>query len=322
MTNGERKNLYKEITDRIIEALKEGVIPWNRPWNVINQFPKNLVTRKEYSGINYFLLSISKFQSCYWVTEKQVLQKHAEIKKGQKSTNVIFWRPFLGIKKDGKGKPIVDKSGTPEHIKIGLLKFYEVYNVEQTTIELEKVIKRRNIKTPEELKPIELIMKEDVTTRCEKLIKMKDLPLIQFGGNRATYNPLTDSLQMPKKENFKSTEDFYATKFHELGHSTGHNSRLNRKDFAGCSFGTYNYSKEELVAEMSSAFLCGMARIDKETIENASAYVQSWIKVLKDDEKMLIQAAGLAKKVTEYILGNGKKNKKREGKKEAVKAAS
>lgn len=322
MTNGKRKNLYKEITERIIESLKKGVIPWNKPWNALNQFPKNLITRKEYSGINYFLLSLEEFKSCYWITEKQVLQKHAEIKPKQSPTSVVFWRPFLGVKKDANGNVVKDEFGNPKRIKIGLLRFYQIYNVEQTTIDLEKVIKRRNIKTPEELNPVKLTLKKDIAKKCKGLIKMKDKPEIKHFGGRACYSPTRDGITMPPKESFETTEGYYATLFHELGHSTGHKKRLNRRDFEKSTFGGYSYSKEELVAEMTAAFLCGMAKIDKKTIKNAKAYIQNWIKVLKNDEKMLIHSAGLAKRATEYILGNGKKKEKRFTKKEAAKAAS
>ena len=138
---------------------------------------------------------------------------------------------------------------------------------------------------------------------CQKVIDgYTDKPKVNFGGGRAYYSPLQDYVQLPKVGDFKSSELYYGTLFHEFVHSTGHRSRLDRSSIAGLNeFGSKEYSKEELVAEIGASFLCGISGIVNETIDNSASYVQSWLRALKNDVKMVVIAASQAQKAVDYI---------------------
>jgi antirestriction protein ArdC len=172
-----------------------------------------------------------------------------------------------------------------------MLRYYTVFNLEQTT----------GIETPMELhkqtfQPIE---------RCEALVtSMPQRPTLHHGEPRAYYRPSVDAINMPRPELFDSPEEYYSTLFHELTHSTGHARRLNRPTLTDlCPFGSTNYSKEELVAEMGAAFLCGICGIENRTVDNSAAYIASWLRVLKHDKQMVILAAAQAQRAADFIQG-------------------
>lgn len=143
----------------------------------------------------------------------------------------------------------------------------------------------------------------DHIAECEAIIAgMPNCPEIQQGKQRASYNPLSDIISIPRFDSFDTAEEYYSTLFHELTHSTGHGSRLNRLNNNVSGFGNEEYSKEELVAEMGAAFLCGFAGIENTTINNSVAYIQGWLKALKHDKKLVIMAAAQAQKAADYIL--------------------
>jgi len=279
-------NVYEVINNRIIELLEKGTVPWHRPWNAGSSYPKNFVSRKEYRGINVFLLGCQQYSSPYWLTFKQVQDKGGHVLKGSKSTPVIFWK-FL----DAEDADSQDESSISPKGKVPLLRYYSVFNLEQT----------EGIEVPgtqvviNEFSPIE---------KAEQIIfNMPNIPDIQYGGNRAYYSPSLDYIQLPPKHTFESAESYYDTLFHELIHSTGHIGRLGRKSILEpSSFGSHGYSKEELVAEMGAAFLCGYSGIEQRTIENSAAYIQGWLKVLKNEKKLLVHAAAQAQKASDYIL--------------------
>ena len=175
--------------------------------------------------------------------------------------------------------------------RIPLLRYYTVFNLEQTT----------GIETPMEphkqtFQPIE---------RCEALVaSMPQRPTLHHGEPRAYYRPLVDAINMPRPELFDSPEEYYSTLFHEMTHSTGHERRLNRPTLTDlCPFGSTNYSKEELVAEMGAAFLCGVCGIENRTVDNSAAYIASWLRVLKNDKQMVILAAAQAQRAADFIQG-------------------
>ena len=279
--NGQDK-IYAMITEKIIEQLEKGVVPWRMPWNgYIKGFPMNFTSKKEYRGVNIFLLKLAMRSTPYWVTFKQAKQLKGSIKKGEKGYPVIFWK-FLET---------TDKE-TGEKKNIPLLRYYTVFNLDQCEgIELPE------IDQPEtrEFSPIE---------QAEKIISdMPNRPTINHNEARAYYRPSADLVNMPKKELFLSDAEYYSTMFHELSHSTGHTSRLNRENEAkNHMFGSADYSKEELIAEMGAAFLCAESNIENETIENSAAYIAGWLCKLKNDTKLLIQAAGKAQKAADHIL--------------------
>lgn len=178
--------------------------------------------------------------------------------------------------------------------KIPLLRYYSVFNLEQC----------EGIKAPE---PQETINNFNPIDKAEEIIaNMPLLPEIKYGGNRAYYSPSLDYVQLPYQHTFDSAEEYYSTEFHELTHVTGHSKRVGRKSILEPSyFGSHEYSKEELVAEMGAAFLCGHCGIEQKTIRNSAAYIQGWLKELKNDRTLLIHAAAQAQKSTDYIIRQG-----------------
>ena len=276
-------DVYQIVTDRIIKALEEGTIPWQKPWSVQGVRPANFVSKRPYHGINTFLLGMSPYTSPYWLTYKQAESIGAQVRRGEKGSIVVYWNFF-------ESEKVMD-NGEVEKKTIPFLKYFTVFNVEQCdNIEIPK-----NENEGKVFNPIEEA--EMVVTNYSDKPKIDELL-----SDRAYYAPATDHIVVPKRENFDSEESFYATLFHEMIHSTGHESRLNR--VFGSGFGTEQYSKEELIAEMGSAFLCNHVGILPNVEENTSSYIASWLRVLKNDKRFVVSAAGMAEKATEYILGN------------------
>lgn len=285
-----KTDVYDIVTERIIAALEKGVCPWQKPWRTTGSdiLPSNFVSRKPYQGVNTFLLLCTEFACPYWVTFKQAKDLGGSVKAGSKGFIVVYWN-FLP-KKDANGAPVIGSDG--KQAKVAFLRYYTVFNLEQC-----EGIKWEAPKVPEGLKfePLE---------QCEKIVAgMPNAPTLTHGGNRAYYAPSLDKVNMPPKEAFANIPAYYSTLFHELTHSTGHQSRLARKDVMSVEgFGTESYSKEELVAEMGAAFLCGHAGIVNATIDNTTAYLGAWIKRLKEDSKLIVSAASQAQKASNYIL--------------------
>jgi len=271
-------NIYEMVTNQIIDSLEKGTVPWAKPW--VGGLPMNLITKKPYRGINVFLTSLQSFSSPYWLTFKQAKALKGNIKKGQKSTAIVFWN--FTEKEDEAGNK---KS-------VGFLRYYSIFNVEQT----------EGIDYP---KNDELEHFEDIVD-CEKITEnMPDVPEIIFGGARASYNVETDEINLPNKENFKSPAEFYSVKYHELIHATGSENRLNRPELAETS-GMFlrgdDYSNEELTAEIGASFLTAITGVGEKVIHNQSAYIAGWLKQLRNDKRLVLSAAGKAQKAVDYIL--------------------
>jgi antirestriction protein ArdC len=287
--------IYQMVTDKIIEALEKGVVPWQKPWKGAGMHT-NLISKKSYRGINQFVLDMvaqmNDYTSPYWLTFKQIEAKGGSLKKingedepgtGQKGTPVVFWK-IMKIEtdqKDDKGRPVIKT--------IPLIRYSNVFNIEQTDLEIPEVPK------PEDFNPIE---------NAQAIIKgMPNAPKIKHAGDRAFYRPATDGVTLPKPESFDSSEHYYQTAYHELVHSTGHTSRLNRPEVMNMgTFGDDPYAKEELVAEMGAAMLSAVAGIDMPVMDNSASYIASWLKRLKDDKKLVIQAASKAQQAADYII--------------------
>lgn len=276
-----KKSVAEIITQQIIDCLEEGNIPWRKPWNGEANAPKNLITGKPYRGINAFLLACTGFSSPYYLTFKQVQDKRDQVKEGARSFPVVFWSSISAEDRE-----------TGDEKSIPFMRYYRVFNVEQTTLpvpELPQV--ERNFTAIEE---------------AERIIDAMPMrPEIRTGEAKAYYVPAYDYINMPRKKLFHGDAEYYSTLFHELGHSTGHSSRLARKGVMESSYyGSHEYSKEELVAEMTAAFLCGECGIASQTISNSAAYVRGWIKALKnkDNKNLVIAAASAAQKAYDYFL--------------------
>lgn len=276
-------NVYEVINQRIVELLEQGIVPWKKPWNGHNNMPKNLFSKKEYRGVNVFMLACMPYGSPYWMTFKQIREKGGHVRQGEKSSPVIFWK---WLEKSDSDDATGNKNG-----KIPMLRYYNVFNLEQT--EGIQILEPEVTSNP--FNPIE---------KAEQIILSMPLkPDIYHGGNKACYIPSKDTIQLPTQHSFLIPEEYYCTAFHELIHSTGHTSRMGRKSILEPTyFGSHEYSKEELVAEMGAAFLCGHAGIEQNTLENSAAYIQGWLKVLKKDKTLLVHAAAQAQKGADYIL--------------------
>jgi len=281
------QTIYEMITTRVTDLLQQGTVPWKKTWNATTNMPKNMISKKEYRGVNVFLLACMPYSSPYWMTYKQATDLKGHIRKGEKSTPVIFWKLF----------DITDTNGTSDTnitSKIPMLRYYNVFNLDQT----------EGIAPP--LEPEETNNQFDPIAKAEDIVaNMPQLPDIKYGGNRAYYSPTLDYIQLPHLHSFDSPEEFACCKFHEAIHSTGHINRIGRKSILEPSyFGSHEYSKEELVAEMGAAFLCGHSGIHQKTIDNSAAYIQGWLKALKNDKTLLVQAAAQAQKASDFILNH------------------
>lgn len=279
-------NVYEIVTDRIMELLEQGEIPWRKPWKSSGG-ARNLISKRPYRGINQFLLNISPYNSPYWLTFKQAQEKGGYVRKGEKATLVVFWK-WIDSKDASKSESADLESVTG---KVPLLRYYRVFNLDQVD----------GIKPPSEK---QVINPFTPIQQAEKLLEhMPFKPDIRYGGDRAYYSPQLDYIQLPPREAFHSSEEFYSTAFHELTHATGHPDRLTRKGITEAAyFGSHEYSREELVAEFGASMLCAKAGIEQQTITNSAAYIQGWLRVLKGDKRLAIIAAGQAQRAVDYIL--------------------
>jgi antirestriction protein ArdC len=282
-------DVYSIVTEKIINLLESGVVPWRRPWTSTG-LPRNLVSKKPYRGVNFFLLSASKYVSPFWLTIRQANELGGHVRKGEESTVVVFWKVD-----DAKQSTEDDKEETDGKTRRRfLLRYYRVFNLEQC--ELPQTVLDKLPKTEaHEYNPIEA---------AERIIAdMPNRPEIQYTGSKAFYSSLTDRITLPPRELFTSAEEFYATALHETVHSSGSEKRLAREGICEAApFGSRVYSKEELVAEFGAAYLCTEAGISNEVIHNQAGYVAGWLKKLRDDRKLLIHAAAQAQRVADYIL--------------------
>jgi antirestriction protein ArdC len=272
---------YEAVCSQIIAALEKGIIPWRKSWN--QQVPMNAVSKRPYNGLNFFLLSMTFRKDPRWLTFKQAQDLGGNVKKGEKSIPVVFWK-IIVKEEDGK------KQSFP------LLRYYNVFNVEQ----IEGV----------EFPPLDANDNALNTDAEDILAGYTDCPEYQEGASLyPAYFPTLDKVTMPPITAFDSSDEYYSTRFHEYVHSTGHPSRLNRK-MTG-RFDRESYSEEELIAELGAAFLCNVAGIDN-TTENSAAYIASWLKVFKGDPTFVVHAASKAQKAADLILGRNQPEDKAE----------
>jgi antirestriction protein ArdC len=271
-------SVYSIVTEQILKQLESGVAPWHRPWST--QIPMNLISGRQYRGINVFLLSSSGYGSPYFLTYKQATERGGHVRKGQHGTKIVFWKIGTRETEDADGDTIERKSI--------LLRYYTVFNVEQC----------EGIVAPDSARPVNPI------EECERIVRqMPNSPAMEQDG-RAWYRPSTDTVGMPSRNAFNSAEEYYSTLFHELTHSTGHSKRVGRDGIEKLNtFGSESYSKEELIAEMGAAMLCGVAGIERKTLANSASYLKCWIDVLKSDARMVVSAASQAQKAADYIRG-------------------
>jgi antirestriction protein ArdC len=274
-------SIYEMVTERIIRQLESGVVPWRKPWTC--RAPVNLITQQQYRGLNIFTLASQGFPSRFWLTFHQTTHLGGRIRKGEKSSPVIFWN--VADRRESTAQ-----DGAKETPRRFLLRYYSVFNLSQTEgIDLHA----SRIEETRANQPIET---------CERIVANMPSPPVFEPSDRASYSPGTDVIGMPARGLFHSSEEYYATQFHELAHSTGHAKRLHRENFDNpVSFGSESYSKEELIAEMTAAMLCGVAGIDQKILVNSAAYLQTWINRLKSDARLLVSAASQAQRAADFI---------------------
>ena len=281
-------DLYEEITKQITGMLEAGVVPWRSP--ILGRgtagHPRNLASGKPYRGINVFLLAFTAYAkgygSSFWMTFNQARTAGGAVRKGEKSSMVVFWTPY-----DTKDR------ATGEDTTVPVLRYYNVFNAEQC----------EGVEVPDA--PTWEPSRHTPVEAAEQLVAgYVGGPAIVHEGSRAYWRPRTDTVHLPEPTRFASTEEYYSTLFHELAHSTGHSARLDRKlDTDPKPFGSPDYGKEELVAEMAAAFLCGHAGIAPLVIENQAAYLQGWLTTIKGDKKLVVSAAGQAQKAADWVRG-------------------
>jgi antirestriction protein ArdC len=271
--------VYQIITDKIIERLEKGEVSWQKGWTGKKI---NYVSRKSYRGINLLLLK----RAGEYLTWNQIQNQNGRVKKGAKSEMIIYYKTIT------KNIEEENKEGKMEKAKrkIPLLRYYRVFHLDDT----EGIESKLELEEHDPIVEAETLI-DNITDKPKISIKYSD---------RAFYQPKTDKVTLPLKEQFEDIEEFYSTFFHELAHSTGHKKRLNR--FSNKTdqfiFASRSYSKEELVAEIAAAMICAECGINTEkTLDNSAGYIGGWLKKLKNDKKLIVQAGNKAQKIMDFI---------------------
>jgi antirestriction protein ArdC len=242
--------------------------------------PANLITKKLYRGINVFLLAVRGYGSPYWLTFNQARQLGGNVRKGEHGAKIVFWKSLIHETQTDDGEM--------EERKSAVLRYYTVFNLEQT----------------EGLKALLTLPFAAPMESAESIVNGMPNPPAFEQDAQAAYIPSRDVVTMPSWSAFDSQAEYYSTLFHELTHSTGHTKRLAREGFDNSQrFGSESYSREELIAEMGSAMLCGVAGLAQSTLDNSAAYLRGWMNRLRGDSRLVITAASAAQKAADYIRG-------------------
>lgn len=286
-----QQDVFQSITDAIIARIEAGTAPWQMPWSIKHDFPRNFVTGRRYSGVNLWLL-LGQFDNPYYLTFKQVKDLGGSVIKGQRSTSVVYYRYCFYDTHTGEELTYDQYKALPDDRRsvYSIFRTYNVFNIRQTTLEFTLDV---DASTDEPNAEFDTVYQ-----------RMPNRPMLHHGNTQAYYIPSLDEVHMPDKAWFNSQEHYYSTLFHELVHSTGHSSRLSRDGIVNhTNFGSEQYSREELVAEMGAAFLmahCG----SQATIDQSAAYLEGWSKALRHDPKLFPDAAAKAGHAVRFILGD------------------
>ena len=279
-------DIKAQINDRIIQSLSTGKIPWLKPWT--ENSPRNLFSGREYTGLNRLILGISPYSLPFWATYRQYFSAGLQVLKGQHGQGIVY--AGRSVKIDTETNEDGEEKEHARHIRF--LKAFVVFNVSQTDYK-EKGYKLPDIKENPPLLGCDAVI-HDYTNRHNIRVTT---------GDRAAYSPQTDSITCPDISRFTTSEHFYATMFHECIHSTG--PRLDRfKRTDPVCFGSDTYGREELVAEIGSAYLAALTGIDSSAIvQNNTAYLQNWVTAIKADTDLVMYAAGRAEKAADFMIG-------------------
>jgi antirestriction protein ArdC len=283
-----RVSLYEEVTDRIVHELEQGCVPWLQPWQssgVSLGLPRSAATRKFYSGINVLILwdAVIKrgFASQEWLTFRQALSLGGHVRKGERGTAICYADRYIPKKEQERAR---EQGDSPNAVPF--LKRFIVFNVEQCDGLPAHIVATPNPVAPSEPSP-----------EAEALIAATAAKFVE-GGGEAFYHRGEDFIRLPYRETFLSPADYYCTALHELGHWTAHPSRLNRD--LQHRFGSSAYAREELIAELTSAFLCAHLNIVPQ-VRHAD-YLSHWLQILKEDSRAIFHATSQASKATDFIL--------------------
>ena len=295
----QRTDVYQMVTDRVLEQLKQGIVPWHKPWCCTGLGDEALAisytSRKPYSFLNQMLLG----RNGEWLTFNQVKERGGNIKKGAKAGMVVFYKQII-VKHTKRVKNAEGEEYDKEvQSSVPVLKYYHVFHIDDCE-GIESKIEVKEL--PEsDLKPIEraeAVVKDYLT--AEPLLKLHN----QRPSVKAYYSPMWDEITVPMLSQYEQADEYYSTLFHEMVHSTGAAHRLNRADGMGNRFASHDYSREELVAELGSAMICNSIKIDTEkAFRNSVAYLKGWASHLAEDTKAIVWAASRAERAARYIFG-------------------
>jgi antirestriction protein ArdC len=281
--------IHRMVTDRMIAALERGTVPWHKPWNAADGRPTSMTTGQPYRGVNVFLLGLTAaeegYRSRYWGTYRQIAQLGGQVRRGEHATLVVLWKPVEVADRDPHTSDVTVK-------QVPVLRYYRVFNAAQAD------------HLPQRFYPT---LEQDTQIRQPQAMLDGYLaygPVLRHrAGDRAAYQPASDTIRLPLRSQFTSPEHYYATTFHEVAHSTGHPSRLNRPGITAFDhFGSDRYAREELVAEMTSSILCAETGIDSpELFDNSAGYIAGWLSALNDDRTLVVAAAAQAQRACDLI---------------------
>ncbi len=286
-TKKEKKSVYEEITERIIDSLEDGVIPWARPWEAAQYGEhRNAVTGRPYRGLNIMLLNLVAMMKGFvdprWLTYRNAEKLGGHVKKGENGVGIVFWK-FLPVKEQEESDSVSDADDNDPKV-IPFARMYTVFNVEQC----------EDLDLPALETPVEF---EDTgNPDAEKILS---LPVLKHGGSRAYYSKAKDFIALPVREAFESLDFYFATAFHETIHWTGHPARLHRQ--FGKRFGDQDYAFEELVAEIGAAFLGAKTGIPFEEMRHPG-YIDYWLSILRKDNRAIFTAAAKAQTAADFVL--------------------
>lgn len=280
-----KRDVYQEVTDSILHCLEQELIPWHKPWTAASsstEWPCNATTGRPYSGLNVLLLWARAMERGFathrWLTFRQARAAGGHVRKGERGTLITLWKNYT-------------KEVDGEEKTLWFLKGFTVFNIEQCDgLELTAEPEPQGEASPPE-----------VTRHLAHELLQSCGAEVLHGGGRACYIPSRDQIHMPRLETFESEDAYWSTALHELVHWTGHKSRLDRDQSGRNKLETY--AREELVAELGSAFLCAQLGIPLEELQHP-AYLKHWIAVLKEDKRAIVRAAGAARKASELLLAH------------------
>jgi len=288
------RSLYDDVTTTIIAQLEAGCLPWVQPWQADDAaigIPRNAATGRSYSGINVLILWNALFGHGYetqrWLTYRQAMALGGSVRKGESGTSICYADSFVPKNSGGGGEDGVSADGEPR--RIPFLKRFTVFNIDQCVDLPEQVHAPDILRGPEVIVP-----------QAETLVKATGAD-IRIGGTLAYYDPNTDQIHVPRRQLFGASIDWYRTVLHELGHFSGHASRLDRFHGVATIDPQHWYAREELVAEMASAFLCAELGIVP-TVRHAD-YIGAWLAILREDNRAIFRAASAASKAAHYLMG-------------------